>query len=87
MTSTAHGSSTADFELDHSRSWINAENAGDDLVPGDLVLPGHASRLLTASGRISPGLDPGSYYIHLHTTNDLKNDPIEFCNINLEITG
>ena len=43
--------------------------------------------LLTASGLISPNLDGGDYYIHLYTTNDLQNDPIEFSNINLEITG
>ena len=54
---------------------------------GELSLPTNTSRLITASGLISPELEPGDYYIHLYTTNNLKNDPIEFCNINLEITG
>ena len=54
---------------------------------GALEIAANATRLITASGLISPGLEPGNYYIHLYTVNDLRNDPIEFSNINLEIIG
>ena len=42
---------------------------------GDFSLPANASRLLTASGRISPDVDGGDCCIHLYTTNDLQNGP------------
>ena len=54
---------------------------------GGMSLAANASRRVTASGVVSPALEPGYYFIHLYLVNDLQNDPIEFSNINLEVTS
>ena len=42
---------------------------------GALEIAVGATRFITASGLISPDLEPGDCCIHLYTTNDLQNDP------------
>jgi len=54
---------------------------------GGMPLAANAFRRVTASGVVSPDLEPGDYYIHLYVVNDLQNDPIEFSNIELEVSG
>ena len=52
---------------------------------GGMPLAANASRRVTASGVVSPDLEPGDYYIHLYVVNDLQNDPLEFSSIDLEV--